>query len=166
MARYIELRLAGESERLLHADDDHTVVEIAVTVARDMALHGHLDESAEIVAPLWSFAASDPRAKLSFSLDFLRDAVSRTGLELIWRGAKFTPNIQDWLPWLETLGYAEEQIEVDQRDYFCMVDDSVYGTPPDDSLSIARWQSIRDMLAVRVDEGKKAASIFFYAAKL
>lgn len=159
MTRYIELHLAGEPERILHADDDHTLVEIAVTVARDMALHGHLDESAAIVGPLWNFAASDRMGKLSFSLNFLRDTISRTGLELIWRGAKFTPNFYNWLSRFEELGYTEEQIEADQRDYFCVADDSVYDLLPDDPPSIARWRSIRDLLAVNVDTRSNACCL-------
>lgn len=157
MSRYLDLRLSGEPRRALYADDDHTAVEIAVTVARDMALHGHLSESAEIVAPIWNIAFSGTSLRPSFSRNFVRDTISGAGLEMIWRKANFVPrNVNGWCPLLAELEYTDEQLEMEQRDYFCTLADESADPFKDEAVSlsklnVSRWRVIQKMLAVQVD---------------
>ncbi|KAF8599581.1 hypothetical protein BDV93DRAFT_511560 [Ceratobasidium sp. AG-I] len=157
MSRYFDLRLSDEPRRILYADDDHTSVEIAITVARDMALHGHLPESAEIIAPVWNIAFSSTSSSPSFSRDFVRDTISGAGLEMIWRKANFVPrNVDGWRPLLDELEYTDEQLEIEQRDYFCALTDESADPFKDEAVSLSklntsRWKVIQKMLAVQVD---------------
>lgn len=155
MSTYVELCLSGEAYRVLHVDDDHSLVEIAATVARDLALHGYLSESAMTIAPIWSFKVSSSEDGVSFSLDFVRDTISSIGLESIWRGARFSPTniIDGWYPRIEELGHTDDRVELDQREYFCARgDDTCASHPwPSDTPNVTRWETIRDMLAIRTD---------------
>lgn len=90
MSRYLN-RLAVQHEEVLHADDDLTAVEAAIDVARDMALHGYLLESEKIVAPIWNAVLSSTESSPSFSRDFVREAIARARLEIIWKKAGFVP---------------------------------------------------------------------------
>ncbi|KAG9084109.1 hypothetical protein FS749_005497, partial [Ceratobasidium sp. UAMH 11750] len=146
MSRYLDFRLAGEPRRVLFADDDHTVVEIAVTVARDMALHGYLDQSAEVIALIWNFSVPGERP---FSHAFVRDTISAAGLEILWRAARFEPKGFDgWQPLLTELKYSNEQIEIEQRRYFCQIDPTVEVEP---ASNIPQWVVLQKTLSVQVD---------------
>ncbi|KAJ1307965.1 hypothetical protein OPQ81_002042 [Rhizoctonia solani] len=146
MSNYFALRIAGEPKRILYASDEHTVVEIAVIIARDMALHGYLDESAMVVAPIWNSAIQGRRF---CSLDFVRGVISRFGLDLIWRGAKFVPiGFDTWVSGFDMLGYTDDIIEVERRLYLCTSSwDAVY----DESPAHPSWLAIQSMLAVWED---------------
>ncbi|CAE6416116.1 unnamed protein product [Rhizoctonia solani] len=117
MSNYFSLRIVGAPKRILYAHSEHNVVEIAGIVARDMALHGYLDESAMVMAPIWNSAAQGRR---EFSLDFVRTTISNFGLDLIWRGAKFVPlGLDSWESRFDVYRYTDELVEVEQRIHFC-----------------------------------------------
>ncbi|CAE6505763.1 unnamed protein product [Rhizoctonia solani] len=150
MSNYFSLRTASAPKRILYVDDEHNIVEIAVVVARDMALHGFLDESAMIIAPIWNSAIHEHR---SFSLGFVRDTISHFGLDLIWRGANFIPlGFDTWESRFDRLGYTDKVIEMEQRMYFCSVSSGVaYDVYLGMSLAHSSWPVIRSMLAVWED---------------
>jgi hypothetical protein len=161
MSGYINLRLSGEPQRVLHADDDHTVVEIAVNAARDIALHGYMSQSAEIIAPMWDFDPLDDKSrKPSFSHNFVRDTISTAGLEMLWRKAGFIPkNIYGWRCLLDDLGYTDEQLEVEQRDYFCISSSystktSLHHASAAPTSGVSQWAVIQNMLAVQTNSRK------------
>ena len=164
MSRYLDFRLSDEPRRVLYADDDHTAVEIAITVARDLALHGHLFESAEIVVPIWDTVVSSTDLSPSFSRNFVRDTISSAGLEMIWRKANFVPRkVDGWRPLLDELEYTEEQLEMEQRDYFCDLTHESAEPFRDEAVSLSklntsRWKVIQKMLAVQVDPSKYSKS--------
>ncbi|CAE6442268.1 unnamed protein product [Rhizoctonia solani] len=150
MSNYFSLRITAAPKRILYVDDEHNIVEIAVVVARDMALHGFLDESAMVVAPIWNSAIHGHR---DFSLDFVRDTISHFGLDLIWRSANFTPlGFDTWESRFDRLGLTDELIEMEQRVYFCSAgSDVTYDSYLDASLAHSSWPVIRSMLAVWED---------------
>ncbi|KAG8737777.1 hypothetical protein FRC10_007804 [Ceratobasidium sp. 414] len=146
MSRYLDFRLAGEPRRLLFGDDVHSVIEIAVTVARDMALHGYLAQSAEIIAPIWNFSVPGDRP---FSHDFVRNTISTAGVEMLWKAAKFKPKGFDgWQSLLSELKYTDKQLEIEQRHYFCQNDPTVEVGP---ATNIPEWIVMQRNLSVRVD---------------
>ncbi|KAG8678055.1 hypothetical protein FRC09_020152, partial [Ceratobasidium sp. 395] len=147
MSRYLDFRLASEAQRLLFADDDHTVVEIAITVARDMALHGYLAQSEAIIAPIWRTSRSGSGL---FSHDFLRNTISAAGIEMLWKSADFRPKgIPGWISLLDELAYTDEQLEMEQRDHFCS-DNSVDDVAPADTAQNPKWDYIRESLKVKI----------------
>ncbi|KAG9119803.1 hypothetical protein FRC07_004977, partial [Ceratobasidium sp. 392] len=148
MSRYLDLRMLNESERALYTDDDHTAVEIAVAVARDMALHGYLSRSAEIIAPIWEFSRSGNR---SFSHGFLRNTISLSGLEVLWKYSNFKPrNLPGWISLLSELGYTSEHLELEQRDHFCQTIPAA-GAALSETTSNPKWNLMVKSLKVNVD---------------
>ncbi|KAG8732929.1 hypothetical protein FRC11_010022 [Ceratobasidium sp. 423] len=150
MSNYFALRIADVPKQILYADDEHKIVRIAVLVARDMALHGYLDESAMVVAPIWNSATQGRR---DFSLGFVSSTISRFGLDLIWRGANFVPlGFDSWESGFNRLGYTDELIETEQRIFFCSTGSgATNNSHPDISPARSSWPTIRNMLAVWED---------------
>ncbi|CAE6363190.1 unnamed protein product [Rhizoctonia solani] len=146
MSNYFALRIAGAPKRILYAHSEHNAVEITAIVARDMALHGYLDESAMVIAPIWNSAVEGCR---DFSLDFVRNTIFNFGLDLIWRGADFVPlGLDTWESTFDVFGYTNELIEAEQRTYFCLDSKVAYDSDLDGSFSHYSWSTIRSMLAV------------------
>ncbi|CAE6427374.1 unnamed protein product [Rhizoctonia solani] len=150
MPNYFSVRIAGVPKQIIYLDDEHNVVRAAVILARDMALHGYLDESAMVVAPVWSSAIWGRR---NFSLSFVRDTISQFGLDLIWRSANFSPlGLDSWAFRFDTIGYTDDLIEIEQRLYFCSAASEVtYDSYHGVSLTRSPWPVIRSMLAVWED---------------
>ncbi|KAH7341360.1 hypothetical protein B0J17DRAFT_625886 [Rhizoctonia solani] len=150
MSNYFSARIADVPKRIIYVDNEHNIVRMSVILARDMALHGYLDESAMVVSPVWSSAIQGRR---NFSLGFVRDTISQFGLDLIWRSANFAPwELNSWNFRFDAMGYTDELIEIEQRMYFCsatpgVTHDSYHGA----SLTRSSWPVIRSMLAVWED---------------
>ncbi|QRW04338.1 SMI1/KNR4 family containing protein [Ceratobasidium sp. AG-Ba] len=148
MSQYLDLKLSAEPRRVLYADDDHTAVEIAVAVARDMALHGYMSQSEEILAPIWNFSKSDDCT--TFSHDFVRNSISLAGLEMLWKESKYKPKglMIRWRSLISELKYTDKQLELEQREYFCQIDETVEAVR---SSPRAQWVAMQKCLSVLVD---------------
>ncbi|KAF8753502.1 SMI1 / KNR4 family [Rhizoctonia solani] len=149
MSGYFTSRISGAPKRILYAHNEHSVVETAGMIARDMALHGYLEESAMVIAPIWNSAV---QGYTDFSLAFVRNTLSNFGLDLIWKGANFVPpGLDKWESAFDVLKYKDELIEIQQRKYFCFGANPGHESGPNEVLGHCSWQVIRDMLMVWED---------------